>query len=135
MGAAVTVNDVVAVWLRLPLTAVIVNEYVPAAVVELVLMVMVVEPPPITEVGLKLALAPVGNPATLNVTALLNPFSAVMFTLTPVLLPATTVSLAWAATVKSGAAAVCTMAMALIFGLLTTGTSVNVICPPLTVTG
>jgi hypothetical protein len=42
-------------------------------VVELVVTVMVEEPGPVTEVGLKLTLAPLGKPLALNATAPLNP--------------------------------------------------------------
>jgi len=41
---------------------------------------MVVEPVPVTVVGLKLAPAPVGNPLTPNPVLPLNPFCAVTFT-------------------------------------------------------
>jgi len=42
--------------------------------------VIVVVPDPATEVGLKLALAPPGNPVTLKVTASVNPFNGVTVT-------------------------------------------------------
>jgi hypothetical protein len=37
---------------------------------------MVVDPLPVTVVGLKLAVAPVGSPETLKLTVPLNPFTA-----------------------------------------------------------
>jgi hypothetical protein len=52
--------------------------YVPAAVELDVVTVTVEAPDPLTEAGLKLAVAPVGNPPALNVTLPLNPLSAVM---------------------------------------------------------
>jgi hypothetical protein len=60
---------------------VIVSAYVPAGVDEPVLTFMVVEPLPVTAVGVKLALAPLGSPDTLKVTAPLKPFSVVVATL------------------------------------------------------
>jgi hypothetical protein len=51
--------------------------YVPAGVVVLVVTDMVEEPDPLTEVGLKLAPAPVGKPLTLKATAPVNPPDAV----------------------------------------------------------
>jgi hypothetical protein len=42
-------------------------------VLVLVVTVMVDEPEPVTEVGLKLALAPLGNPLAVKATAPLNP--------------------------------------------------------------
>ena len=77
-GAALTVRLTVAVWVNPPPVAVIVSVYVPTGVPAVVLTVMVLEPDPVTEEGLKLALAPVGNPLAENVTALLNPFNAPM---------------------------------------------------------
>ena len=48
----------------------------PAAVLVVVLTVRVEEPEPVTEVGLKLAVAPDGRPLTLKLTVPLKPFSA-----------------------------------------------------------
>ena len=45
-----------------------------------VLTVMVEEPEPATVVGEKLAVAPEGRPLTLKLTAPVNPFEAVTFT-------------------------------------------------------
>ena len=47
-----------------------------AGVLPVVLTVIVLEPDPVTEEGLKLALAPAGNPLAENVTTLLKPFNA-----------------------------------------------------------
>lgn len=72
----VTLKVTVAIWLRLPLVAVIVNVKLPAGVEVAVEIVNVDDPDPVTEDGLKLAVAPLGKPLTLKETALLNPFSA-----------------------------------------------------------
>lgn len=48
----------------LPLTPVMVNVWEPVGVVELVVTVRVEEPVPVIEVGLKVPVAPVGNPAS-----------------------------------------------------------------------
>ncbi len=52
----------------------------PVVVVPVVVTVMVVEPKPVTEEGLKLALAPVGSPEALKLTDPLNPFDGVTVT-------------------------------------------------------
>ena len=49
----------------------------PDVVVLLVLTLRVEEPEPVTEVGLKLALAPVGSPPALKLTVPVKPFNAV----------------------------------------------------------
>ena len=49
----------------------------PDVVVLLVLTLRVEEPEPVTEVGLKLALAPVGRPPALKLTVPVKPFNAV----------------------------------------------------------
>ena len=56
-----------------------VSVYVPAGVVEAVLTVRV-DVPDVIEAGLKLALAPVGNPLALKVTALVKPWAGVTCT-------------------------------------------------------
>ena len=53
----------------------------PAGVVNPVVTVMVEEPEPMTDVGLKLALAPVGKPVALKVTFPLKPREEVTVTL------------------------------------------------------
>ena len=49
----------------------------PTGVFALVVTVIVDDPVPVTVVGLKLAVAPVGSPLTLNPVLPANPFSAV----------------------------------------------------------
>lgn len=60
----------------LPLVPLILKEKVPVEVEELVFIVTVVVPEPVTEVGLKLALELEGNPRTLNVTCPWKPLIA-----------------------------------------------------------
>jgi len=50
-----------------------VTGYEPDAVEDVVDTVIVELPDPLTEVGLKVAVAPVGNPLALNVTVPVNP--------------------------------------------------------------
>ena len=57
----------------MPLAPVIVNGYVPVGVVALVVTVMVDEPEVVTDAGLKLALAPAGNPLALKLTVPVKP--------------------------------------------------------------
>lgn len=53
----------------------------PVGVVLLVVMLIVLDPePPLTEVGLKLAVAPLGSPDALKLTESVNPPDAVRFT-------------------------------------------------------
>src|SRR5262245_5949648 len=61
-GAAFTVSETPAVWLRFPLVAVTVSEYVPGDVVEAVVTVMVEDPLPVIVLGLNAALTPLGIP-------------------------------------------------------------------------
>jgi hypothetical protein len=70
---AVTVRAAVVAWLMLPLTPVIVSVDVPTGVELRVLTVTVEVPDPITVAGLKVAVAPVGNPVALRVTVPENP--------------------------------------------------------------
>ena len=72
-GAGFTTNVTVVEWLKLPLVPVTVSVYVPAAVDVVVFTVRVELPEPTTEVGLKLAEAPVGNPLTVKLTVPLKP--------------------------------------------------------------
>jgi hypothetical protein len=60
--------------------------------VVLVLTDRVEDPDPVTEAGLKLALAPVGNPLTVRPTLLLNPPDPVTVAEYEVLAPAVTVA-------------------------------------------
>jgi hypothetical protein len=55
-----------------------VSEEVPTGVVPLVVMVRVELPDPVTVAAEKLAVAPVGSPLALSVTAPENPFNAPM---------------------------------------------------------
>jgi hypothetical protein len=75
-----TTSVTVVAWLSVPLVPVIVSVELPTGVLPLVVTVIVVEPVPVTVVGLKLAPAPVGNPLTPNPVLPLNPFCAVTFT-------------------------------------------------------
>lgn len=63
-----------------PLVPVTVNVELAAGVVLEVDTVMVEDPAPVMVAGLKLAVAPTGNPATVGVITPLNPFSAVVDT-------------------------------------------------------
>ena len=56
-----------------------VNVYVPARVEVAVVTVKVEDPEPLTEAGLKPAVAPAGTPLTLSPTLPLNPFTAPTF--------------------------------------------------------
>jgi hypothetical protein len=58
---------------------VIVSVEVPAGVLPVVVTVNVELPVPVTVPGVKLAVAPVGNPLALNVTIPANPFSDPIF--------------------------------------------------------
>jgi len=69
---------------------VIVNGYVPAATAPVVVTVSVALPLPVNVVGLKLPLAPDGNPLTDKFTTPLNPFNAPIVTVYVVLPPAST---------------------------------------------
>ena len=78
----------------------------PAGVVLLVLTDMVEDPDPVTEVGLKLAVAPLGKPLTLKLTTPVNPPDAVMVVVYEVPPPCVTVCDAGDAVMeKSGPAA------------------------------
>lgn len=72
-GAGLTVRLTVVECDKLPLAPVTVKVNVPVVVLVLVVIDKVLEPDPVTEVGLKLALAPLGNPLTLKPTAPANP--------------------------------------------------------------
>ena len=63
-----------------PLVPVTVNVEFAAGVAPDVVTVMVEVPAPVIVAGLKLAVAPAGNPATVGVTVPLNPFRAVVVT-------------------------------------------------------
>ncbi len=72
-----TTNENCAVCCNEPLVAVMVTGYVPVGVLEVEVTVTVVLPEPVTEVGLKLAVAPVGRPVAAKLTAPLKPLRAV----------------------------------------------------------
>src|SRR5215467_10403005 len=90
-GAGFTIRLTVVECTRLPLVPVMVTVYVPAGVVVLVVTDMVDEPEPVTDVGLKLALAPAGNPLALRFTTPENPPDPVTVAVYEVPLPAVTV--------------------------------------------
>ena len=79
-----------AVWTRLPLVPVIVRVYVPVGVVDAVWTVSVEVPDPLTEVGLNVPVAPVGNPLKVNPTEPVNPPVAVTDGVNVVLPPGAT---------------------------------------------
>ena len=71
-----TIKVTAAVWLRLPLAPAMVSANVPVWVAAEVAIVSVELPePPLIDAGLKLAVAPLGRPPTLNDTVPPNPFS------------------------------------------------------------
>ena len=72
VGAAVTTRFTEVVWVVEPLVPVIVNGKVPVGVVLLVVTVRV-ELPDAIGVGLKVPLAPAGNPLTVRSTLPVNP--------------------------------------------------------------
>jgi hypothetical protein len=77
-GGWVTTRVTVVELERLPLVPLMVRPKVPAGLELEVAMFRVDEPePPFTEAGLKLAVAPVGNPLTLRPTVPVNPLEGV----------------------------------------------------------
>lgn len=92
LGGGLTTSVTVVECVRLPLVPVIVKVKVPAGVVALVVTDMVDDPEPVTEAGLKLALAPAGNPLTLKLTLLANPPDPVTVAVYDVFPPAVTVA-------------------------------------------
>src|SRR2546422_7954765 len=81
--AALTTRETEAVCERLPLVPVIVPEKLPVEVVAVVLTVMVAEP--VAGLGLKLALAPAGNPLALKLTTPVKPPEGEMITVSAAL--------------------------------------------------
>ncbi len=75
-----TASVAVAVLALGPLVPVTVSVEFPPGVAEVVVTVMVEVPAPVMVAGLKLAVAPAGNPATVGVTTPLKPFNAVVVT-------------------------------------------------------
>jgi hypothetical protein len=103
VATAVTVSVAVVVCVMLPLVPVIVNVEVPTGVLPVVVTVKVELPVPVTAVGEKLAVAPVGNPLALSVTVPVNPFKAPTLAVYVAALPTLTVCvLGLADIVKSG---------------------------------
>src|SRR5438067_2425302 len=86
-----TVKFTVALCVRLPLVPVTVSVYVPAGVAELVVTDKVEEPEVVTDIGLKLPVAPDGNPLALRFTLPVNPFNALIVVVKVALFPALTV--------------------------------------------
>ncbi len=70
---AFTTNVTEAAWLSVPLAPVMVKGKLPVGVVLAVVTVKVEEPDVVTEAGLKVAVAPVGNPLTPKFTVPVNP--------------------------------------------------------------
>src|SRR5581483_8994022 len=77
LEAALTMSVTVVLWTRLPLVPVSVSVLVPAGVPVEVVMVTVDEPEPVTDVGLKAAVAPEGRPPAVSVTLPPKPLRAV----------------------------------------------------------
>jgi hypothetical protein len=75
-----TCSVTVVLWFKLPLVPLIVSVELAVGVDADVFTVMVVEPEPVTVVGLKLAFAPVGNPVVVNDTTPVNPPDGVIVT-------------------------------------------------------
>ncbi len=73
-----TTSVTVAVWTVAPLVPVMVIVDVPTGVVPSVVTVKVEDPDVVTDVGLKVAVAPVGNPLAVKVTVPVKPFRAVI---------------------------------------------------------
>ncbi len=75
-----TISCTVTALVKVPLVPRIVNVYVPLGVLVLVLTVNVEDPPPVTDVGLKLADVREGSPLTENPTVPLKPLLGVTVT-------------------------------------------------------
>jgi hypothetical protein len=69
------VTVAVAVWLRLPLVPLIVNVLGPVFALRFIVIVNVVLPEPVTELGAKFDETRFGNPVTLKLTAPVKPFT------------------------------------------------------------
>ena len=91
-GAGFTTSVTLVERARLPLVPVIVRVKFPACVVVLVVTSIVDDPEPVTVGGLKLALAPAGNPLTLKPTVPANPPDPVTVAVYDVFPPAVTVA-------------------------------------------
>jgi hypothetical protein len=77
-------------WLSEPLVPVTLKVELPSVAVAVVLIVSVVEPDLLTEVGLKVPVAPDGNPDTPKLTVPVKPLSGVTVTVYDMGLPTTT---------------------------------------------
>src|SRR5205809_86441 len=75
----VTISATALVWLKAPLVPVMTSGYPFAGVLAAGVTVRI-EFPELRELGLKLNVAPVGNPLTLKATGPVNPLSASTFT-------------------------------------------------------
>jgi hypothetical protein len=73
-----TTNVTVVECNSVPLVPVIVRVYVPIGIVVAVETVSVELPEPVTDVGLKIPVAPVGSPLTLRLTMPVKPLSALI---------------------------------------------------------
>src|SRR2546430_1014863 len=103
LPATTTVSVTVVACVTLPLVPVMCKVEVPTGVLPVVVTVNVELPAPVTVVGEKFAVAPVGSPLALNVTTPPNPFNAPMLAVYVVALPTVTVCvLGLADIVKSG---------------------------------
>ena len=106
--AAVTVSEIVAVWVNPPPVPVTVMVYVPVAVVEATARVAVDVPEPgaAMDVGLKLTVTPVGWPLAVSAIAELKPpETAVVMVELPLLPCVTDTEVGEAAIVKAGTGA------------------------------
>jgi len=85
-----TFKVTVAVRTAVPLDPLMVSVELVAGVLPEVAIVRVVVPEPVMVAGLKVTVAPTGNPVTVGVTVPLNPLIAVLLTVYVVLAPITT---------------------------------------------
>src|ERR1700676_524061 len=76
LPALVTFSVTLVECVSAPLAPVMVSAAEPVGVLAVVVMVSTELPLPLSELGLNVAVAPVGKPLALKVTALLNPFRA-----------------------------------------------------------
>ncbi len=79
-GVASTVKVAVTEWVKLPLVPVMVRVKVPTGTEELVVIVSVEEPEPLTEAGLKPAVLPIGKPLRPNDTFPVKPLTGLIVT-------------------------------------------------------
>ena len=99
----VTVRTIAAVWVSVPLVPVTVRFTVPVVAVALAANVSVLAP--VVDVGLKVAVTPVGWPLTLNATAPVKPLNAFTLIVLVALAPRATLTVPGVAeSAKSGVA-------------------------------